>query len=96
MSKITLSYADALRGIISADDMEGMLGLVENHKNWGAFSAKMPSYVVVSLVDAIKRLKEEATGPADEEPEVLDLDDETYDGLVAAANGGGSDDTAPF
>lgn len=69
MPRVTLSYTEALRGIISADDMEGMLGLVENHKNWGAFSAKMPSYIVVALVDAIKRLKEDATGPAEDYPD---------------------------
>jgi hypothetical protein len=77
MSRVTLSYTDALRGIINADDMEGVLGLVENHKNWGAFSARMPSYIVVALVDAVKRLKEEASGPADELPEEID----DFDGL---------------
>jgi hypothetical protein len=86
MSRVTLSYTDAIRGIVNAEDVEGLLGLVENHKNWGAFSAKMPSYIVVSLVDAIKRLKEEASGTDDEKVEVLDLEDFAAD----------DDDTAPF
>jgi hypothetical protein len=57
-----LSYVEALFGVVSEDDMEAMVGLVENHKNWGAFRAKLPSHIIVNLVEEVKRLREVAGG----------------------------------
>jgi len=53
---------EALFGVVSEDDMEAMVGLVENHKNWGAFKANLPSHIIVNLVEEIKRLREVAGG----------------------------------
>lgn len=57
-----LSYVEALFNVVSEDDMEGVVGLVENHKNWGAFRARIPSHILVNLVEEIKRLREAAGG----------------------------------
>jgi hypothetical protein len=61
-SKAKLSYVEALYKVVSEDDMEAIVGLVENHKNWGAFTARLPSHIVANLVDEVKRLREEAGG----------------------------------
>lgn len=54
-----LSYAEALVGVVGADEMDGIVGLVEAHKNWGAFRVKnLNSHTVVNLVDEIKRLRQ--------------------------------------
>jgi hypothetical protein len=60
MSK--LSYVEALYGIVSEDEMEAVVGLVENHKNWGAITARLPSHIVVNLVEEVKRLREQVGG----------------------------------
>ncbi len=57
-----LSYIEALYGIVSEDEMEGVVSLVENHKNWGAVMARIPSHIVVNLVEEIKRLREQVGG----------------------------------
>jgi len=57
-----LSYAEALAGVVEPEFMEPMLGLVDNHKNWGAVMARLPSHVVVNLVEEIKRLREQVGG----------------------------------
>ena len=75
MSEYKISYREALQGVVIPDDVEGMVNLLEQHKNWGAFTAKMPSYIVVSLVDTVKRLKEDiAASYLPEPPEALDND----------------------
>jgi hypothetical protein len=80
MSERKISYREALQGVVIPDDVEGMVNLLEQHKNWGAFTAKMPSYIVVSLVDTVKRLKEEAMAAyLPEPPEALDNDVEDGD-----------------
>ena len=57
-----LSYYEALYGIVSDNDVEALVELVKSHKNWGAIMARLPSDIVVSLVDEIKRLREAAGG----------------------------------
>jgi hypothetical protein len=57
-----LSYIEALFGVVDPQDMEALVGLVENHKHWGQFPTKMPSHIIVSLVDEIKRLREQVGG----------------------------------
>lgn len=57
-----LSYLEALTGVVEPDYMEPLLQLVDNHKNWGALIARLPSHVVVNLVDEIKRLREQVGG----------------------------------
>lgn len=57
-----LSYMEALYGVVSEDEMEGMVSLVENHKNWGAVIARLPSHIIVNLVEEIKRLREQVGG----------------------------------
>ena len=59
MTDIKISYREALSNVVSPDDMDGILNLLEQHKNWGAFGARVPSYIIVNLVDKIKSLKEE-------------------------------------
>lgn len=57
-----LSYLEALHGVVSDDDMEAMLGLIDGHKNWGAFRAKVPTHIIVNMADEIKRLREKVGG----------------------------------
>ena len=57
-----LSYLEALTGVVSENELEGMVGLVQGHKNWGAFMTRIPSHIVVNLVEEIKRLREKAGG----------------------------------
>lgn len=60
MLMTTISYRDALSDIISdPEELEVILEWVTLHKDFGAFRMpKMPGHVLVTLVDAIKRLKE--------------------------------------
>jgi hypothetical protein len=76
VSKV-LSYLETLHGIVSEDEMEGLLGLVQAHKNWGAFRVRnLTSHTVVNLIDEIKRLRE-AAGTYKTVPEGIDpLEDE--------------------
>ena len=53
-----LSFAQVLDGVVEPDDVPGLQGLVEQHKNWGAFSCRVPSYIIVRLVDTIRLLRE--------------------------------------
>lgn len=57
-----LSYLETLLGVVDEQDLEALIGLVDNHKNWGAFQCKLPSHLVVRLVDEIKRLREQVGG----------------------------------
>ena len=39
--------------------------MIMNHKNWGSFSVRrLPSYVIVNLVERIKQLAEQQLGEA--------------------------------
>lgn len=60
----TISYRDALSDIITdAEELEFLLEYVDMHKNWGAFrTPKLPSHTLVTLIDAVKRLKEQQIG----------------------------------
>lgn len=77
----TISFAEALKGVVESDWVEALDHLVREHKNWGAFTARVPSHVVVLLVDEIKRLKEqEVKLPTSlEYPVVGDLDETDED-----------------
>lgn len=69
----TISYKQAIALAIEDDDMMLYIDeLVMNHKNWGQFSCKLPSWVVVNLVERIKAMAEEQLG--DRIP--LEVDDE--------------------
>lgn len=57
-----LSYLEALSGVVAQDEMDALLGLIEGHKNWGAFRAKVPTHIIVNLVEEIKRLREKVGG----------------------------------
>ena len=57
-----LSYLEALTGVVSENELEGLVGLVQGHKNWGAFMTRIPSHIVVNLIDEIKRLRQLAGG----------------------------------
>jgi hypothetical protein len=72
-----LSYIEALKGVVEDENMDAVLGLIESHKNWGAFKAKIPSHMVVNLIEEIKRLRERVGGYKlipDVEVTELDLD----------------------
>jgi len=62
MSNVPLSYTAVLRAIFADDEAAGLANIVEQHKNWGAFPARLPSHIVVLLIDEIKSLKEAALG----------------------------------
>lgn len=53
-----LSYQKALDGVVSADDIEPLVSLLEQHKNWGAFKCRVPSYIIVRLIDAVRDLRQ--------------------------------------
>jgi hypothetical protein len=53
-----LSYLEALHGLVHDEDMEAMIGLIDSHKSWGAFRAKIPTYLLINLVDEVKRLRQ--------------------------------------
>ena len=75
-----LSYLEALRGLVHDEDMEAMIGLIESHKSWGAFRAKLPTYPVINLVDEVKRLRQEVGGYK-VIPDMKAMDDEVLAGL---------------
>ena len=54
-----ISYLDALDGVLDEDDKTAIVGLLEHTKNWGVTRGTVPSYVIVALVDEIKKLKEQ-------------------------------------
>lgn len=69
----TISYKQAIALAIEDDDMMLYIDeLVMNHKNWGQFHAKLPSWVIVNLVERIKAMAEEQLG--DRIP--VEIDDE--------------------
>jgi hypothetical protein len=53
-----LSLEQALDGVVEADDIPGLVNLVMQHKNWGAFACRVPSYVIVRLIDTVRLLRE--------------------------------------
>lgn len=81
-----LSIAQVLDGVVQPDDIEGLQGLVEQHKNWGAFSCRLPSYIVVNLIDALRVLREHGAGyyaTSEEYPTDPDLAEPTDADLAA-------------
>lgn len=73
MSRV-ISYKQAISLAIENDDMMLYLDeIVMNHKNWGSFNVKLPSYVVVNLVERIKQLAEETL--AEQLPISMDKDE---------------------
>ena len=60
---VAISYEAALDGVIeSPEDLAFLAQLVRDHKTWGAFQSRVPSYLVVNLIDALKALKEDQLG----------------------------------
>lgn len=53
-----LSYQKTLDGVVNPDDIEPLVSLVEQHKNWGAFKCKVPSYIIVRLIDALREMRQ--------------------------------------
>lgn len=70
-----LSYNEALAGLFAYDDIEGLVGVVTQHKNGGAIRCRLPSYIVVTLIDEIKSLRERVGG-YEQKPDVPDVDEE--------------------
>lgn len=55
----SMTYEETLKGIIDKDSITALVGLIEQHKNWGGGgNSRVPTSVIVLLVDAIKQLKE--------------------------------------
>jgi hypothetical protein len=71
MTDKTLSYSQALDGVLDAADVEGIVALVDQHKNWGQVTGRVPSYIIVKLVDEVKRLKEQQLSYYSEKKAVL-------------------------
>ena len=53
-----ISYAKALDGVVDSDDIEPLVSILEQHKNWGAFKCRVPSYILVRLMDAVRDLRQ--------------------------------------
>lgn len=70
----SISYKQAIELAIENTDMVLYLEeMIMNHKNWGSFSVrKVPSYVIVNLVERIKQLAEQQLG----ESIPIDVDDD--------------------
>ena len=77
-----MSHEKALEGVIEKEDIAPMVDMLQQHKNWGSFKARVPSYILVRLMDAIRDLRqhgadyydttdnEEAADEKDDFPEV--------------------------
>lgn len=72
-----ISYKQAISLAVEDEDMILYLDeIIHNHKNWGSFTLrKLPSYVVVALVERIKAMAEQTLG--DQIP--VDVDDADID-----------------
>lgn len=69
----TISYKQAIALAVEDDDMMLYLDeIVANHKNWGQFKVKIPSWVLVNLIERLKGMAEEQLG--DRIP--VEIDDE--------------------
>jgi hypothetical protein len=66
MMSRSISYKQAIELAVENTDMVLYLEeMIMNHKNWGSFSVrKVPSYVIVNLVERIKQLAEQQLGDA--------------------------------
>ena len=64
-----LSFAKVLEGIVQNDDIPGLQSLVDQHKNWGAFTVRVPSYIVVGLIDALRVLREHGAQYYEQRPD---------------------------
>lgn len=53
-----ISYQKALDGVVMAEDIEPLVSIVEQHKNWGSFKCRVPSYILVRLIDAVRELRQ--------------------------------------
>lgn len=71
MRKISYRQAIGL-AIEDAAVADYLTEAVDNHKNWGQFMLKMPSWALVGLVERIKAMAEETLG--DKIP--VEIDDE--------------------
>jgi hypothetical protein len=83
-----LSIPQVLDGVISADDIAPLVQLVEQHKNWGSFTARIPSYIIVSLVDTLRVLREHGARyyiTSDGRPTTLEDDGEPSDEEIESA-----------
>lgn len=69
----TISYLQAISLAIEDEQLALYLNeAVMNHKNWGQFNLKVPSWALVNLVERLKAMAEEQLG--DKIP--LEVDDE--------------------
>lgn len=72
----TLSYRHVIALFTeNTDDQAYLEELVMNHKNWGSFKVRLPSHLIVAMIDTSKRLAEEQLG--DKIPVEVDADDFT-------------------
>jgi len=59
----TLSYRNVLELVIEdPDTIDALESVVDQHKNWGQFVTRVPSWVIVALVDAYKKRAEQQLG----------------------------------
>lgn len=68
MPEVRISYRDALAGLMQAEEVEHVVRLLDEHKNWGAFSARLPSYILVNLIDALRSAREQLASYSQVEP----------------------------
>lgn len=52
------TYQATLSGVVQDEDIEPLLHILEQHKNWGAFKCRVPSYIIVNLIDALKTMRD--------------------------------------
>lgn len=56
----TISLEAALDGVIEdSDDRAYVLDIYATHKQWGGQKIRVPSHILVNLVDEVKRLREQ-------------------------------------
>ena len=75
----TLSYRNVLELVIEdKDTVDALESVVDQHKNWGQFTVRVPSWVVVTLLDSYKALAEQQLGSlvpvVEDEPDALPED----------------------
>lgn len=59
----TLSYRQVAELLFDDKDVvDALVDVVEQHKNWGAFRTRTPSFVLVSILDSYKALAEQQLG----------------------------------
>ena len=70
-----LSYRNTVELLFDDEDtISGLCRIVDENKNWGQFNVRIPSWVIVTLIDGYKSLAEQQLGT--HVPVVVDDEDD--------------------